>query len=533
MAFLAYEPILAFRSSLTPRNVYRLVSLHDRVVSARCSDAIALLRQNATNQRRFFSATTKDDLRSGDSSQRTKRSAKTHFYRGNTYISSARAQNDYLLGVGDLEDLRKYSVRSAYEEEGILDKMYRLSDVQARSLLVWGSQEALNRELERRKFDMEEDERRRKQLSALIGHLKKSVKDQSKKEVHLEVFGHEKERLSFFSGSAKIVTYAILSNAAVTMFKLAAWLYSGSSSMLAEAIHSFVDMLNQGLLAIGIANSIRKPDPDHPYGFSRVQYVYALVSGVGIFFLGAGASLYHGIHGLWHPPHLQSLQLALVVLGGSAIVEIGTLLAAIVQVRASAHSAGMTFREYVRFGRDPSAVAVLLEDSAAVVGVAIAGLCLSLATYQGHIVYDSIGSICIGSLLGCVAAFLIRRNMDFLVGRTIDSAKLRRIIEILENDVMVRSVHDVKAVDLGANTIRFKAEIDFDGREVARSHVSKLNLDSILAEVQTFTTVAEMEHFLLNHGERVIDVLGLEVDRIERNIKKSNPECRHVDLEIL
>ena len=93
----------------------------------------------------------------------------------------------------------------------------------------------------------------------------------------------------------------------------------------------------------------------------------------------------------------------------------GTLLAAIVQVRASAHSAGMTFREYgtivfiviasmgnhfallVRFGRDPSAVAVLLEDSAAVVGVAIAGLCLSLATYQGHIVYDSIGSICIGS----------------------------------------------------------------------------------------------------------------------------------------
>ena len=117
MAFLAYEPILAFRSSLTPRNVYRLVSLHDRVVSARCSDAIALLRQNATNQRRFFSATTKDgeilkqsnsrhsnscrlDLRSGDSSQRTKRSAKTHFYRGNTYISSARAQNDYLLGVG-------------------------------------------------------------------------------------------------------------------------------------------------------------------------------------------------------------------------------------------------------------------------------------------------------------------------------------------------------------------------------------------------------------------------------------------------
>jgi zinc transporter 9 len=225
------------------------------------------------------------------------------------------------------------------------------------------------------------------------------------------------------------------------------------------------------LLAVGIAQSIRRPDPDHPYGFSKAQYVYALISGMGVFFLGAGVSLYHGVTSLLHPPALESLPMALAVLGGSLLVESGVLLSAVSHIKQSAMDSGISFREYVVRGRDPSAVAVLLEDSAAVLGVLLAGSCLSLTHMLNNPVYDAFGSICIGTLLGSVALFLVKRNSGLLVGRlnqvrhlciylttysngyyrTIDANKLRRIIEIIEDDVMVRSIHDIKAVDLGKN----------------------------------------------------------------------------------
>jgi zinc transporter 9 len=306
------------------------------------------------------------------------------------------------------------------------------------------------------------------------------VKDQSRQAVDNEAFGEPKERVWFLHGSARIVMYAVLSNSAVTLFKVIAWLYTGSSSMLSESIHSFVDTANQVLLAVGIAQSIRRPDPDHPYGFSKAQYVYALISGMGVFFLGAGVSLYHGVTSLLHPPALESLPMALAVLGGSLLVESGVLLSAVSHIKQSAMDSGISFREYVVRGRDPSAVAVLLEDSAAVLGVLLAGSCLSLTHMLNNPVYDAFGSICIGTLLGSVALFLVKRNSGLLVGRTIDANKLRRIIEIIEDDVMVRSIHDIKAVDLGANTIRFKAEVNFDGREVARAHVNKLDLEELL-----------------------------------------------------
>jgi zinc transporter 9 len=121
------------------------------------------------------------------------------------------------------------------------------------------------------------------------------------------VYGGKEERVSFLTGSAKVVLLAIVSNFAVLVFKTVAYLYTGSAAMLSEAIHSLADMLNQCLLAVGIAQSIRRPDPDHPYGWSRARYVYSLISGVGIFFLGSGVSCYHGVLGIMHPPVLESL----------------------------------------------------------------------------------------------------------------------------------------------------------------------------------------------------------------------------------
>jgi zinc transporter 9 len=317
------------------------------------------------------------------------------------------------------------------------------------------------------------------------------------------------------------------------VFKVIAYLYTGSAAMLSEAIHSLADMLNQCLLAFGLAQSIRRPDPDHPYGWSRARYIYSLISGVGIFFMGAGVTCYHGVIGIMHPPVLESLPVAFSVLAASVVVEGATLWAAVKQVKRSAQETGMSFKDYVLRGRDPTAVTVLLEDSASVTGVLLAASMLGLAQYTHNTVYDAVGSIGIGGLLGAVALFLIRRNSRALVGQSIPREDLKEIIALLESDVMIRSIHDIKATDMGADTVRFKAEVNFDGREVARAHVSRLDLEAMLKEVRAFSTTADVERFLLVHGEHIVDVLGSEVDRIESKIKKHAPEVRHLDLEIL
>eukprot|EP00058_Branchiostoma_floridae_P012673 XP_002598161.1 hypothetical protein BRAFLDRAFT_82946 [Branchiostoma floridae] len=368
---------------------------------------------------------------------------------------------------------------------------------------------------------------------------------------------------SLFSGSGRVVMMAIGINTLNFVFKLVAWVFTGSASMFSEAIHSLADTINQSILAFGIHQSIRKPNPDHPYGFSNMRYVSSLVSGVGIFCVGAGLSIYHGVLGLIDPQPMESFFWV--------CTKPSTLLAATAHIRQSARAQGMQFMEYVWRSRDPSVNVVLLEDAAAVLGVAIAATCMGLTSLTGNPIYDAVGSITIGGLLamlqvggllvtcyGCskpyppgnpiydamgsitiggllamVSAFLIYTNAEALIGRSIPPDQLDRIMHSLEDDVMVRAIHDIKATEMGLNIVRFKAEVDFDGREVTRSYLDKVDLEALLQEVQQYQTIEDMEGFMLRHGENIIDILGAEVDRLETQLKKKNPEVKHVDLEIL
>jgi len=455
-------------------------------------------------------------------------------YTKNTIISASRALSDYLLTLEDLGGMRKTAVRTAYNDSELPpDFCYLKIDVEKRALERWGSIEALEREKRRREEAMEEGERFRKDLSALIGHLKKTVKDQSKQEDLIKVLGTKEQREGMLKGSAKVVLFAVASNLTVSIMKFTAYFWTGSAAMLSEAIHSMADLANQVLLGFGVWQSIKQPSLDHPYGWQRSRYIYALISGCGIFFLGCGFSVYHGIAQILEPAPLENLYTAYGVLAASFLVEGATMATAFKQVQLSAKESGVSFREYVSRGRDPNAVAVLLEDSAALAGILIAATSLGLTSYTGNLLFDAIGSITIGGLLGFVAVFLIQRNADSLVGRSIDPDRLRKIINVLENDIMIRSIHDVKATDMGIDTIRFKAEINFDGREITRVHLNRLDTDVLLREVNKIKTTSELEMFMLEHGEQIIDVLGSQVDRIERNIKIKAPEVRHIDLEIL
>lgn len=441
----------------------------------------------------------------------------------NNFITAVRAMNEFCLKPSDLEHLRRIRRRSPHDDTEAFTVFLR-SDVEAKALDVWGSLEALARE---RKV--------RKEVEQVF--QENIFRNQQLLKEYKDFWGNTKPRsrlrATFLQGPGKVVMVAICINGLNFFFKLLAWVYTGSASMFSEAIHSLADTCNQALLALGISQSIRNPDPVHPYGFSNMRYIASLISGVGIFMMGAGLSWYHGIMGLLHPQPIQSLLWAYCILAGSLVSEGATLLVAFNELKKSAQKHGISFYEYVMQSRDPSTNVVLIEDAAAVLGVIMAASCMGLTSLTGNPHYDSLGSLGVGTLLGAVSAFLIYTNTEALLGRSIQAEHVQKLTEFLENDPAVRAIHDVKATDLGLNMVRFKAEVDFDGRVVTRSYLEKQDIEQLLHDIQQVKTAEDLENFMLLHGENIIDTLGAEVDRLEKELKQRNPEVRHLDLEIL
>ena len=331
------------------------------------------------------------------------------------------------------------------------------------------------------------------------------------------------------SGSAKAVYAAIGANSVITVTKLTAFAFTGSGAMLSEGIHSFADVLNQTLLALGIKKAKKEPDADHPYGYGRDAFVWALISAVGIFFLGCGFTLYHGVHSLLHPEAPQKIHIAIGVLIFSFLLEAWTLWVAYKAVKASAEEMGISFRQYMKEGPDPMAVAVLLEDAAAVIGVVLAGASIGMFVLTGNPIWDAVGSIIIALLLGAVAIFLVVKNRKALLGQSVSSGQSEEILAVLKADPAVEAIHDVKATLMGADSFRFKAEIDFNGRELASAWLADQD-ETALFEKATADPVA-FRAFVIEFGEHMTDALGDEIDRIESKIQDAIPAAKHVDLE--
>ena len=333
------------------------------------------------------------------------------------------------------------------------------------------------------------------------------------------------------SGSAKAVYAAIGANSVITVTKLTAFVFTGSGAMLSEGIHSFADVMNQTLLALGIKKAKQEADEDHPYGYGRDAFVWALISAVGIFFLGCGFTLYHGIHSLMHPESVEitDVQIALGVLLFSFVLESWTLWVAYKAVKESADEMSMSFAEYTRRGPDPMGVAVLLEDAAAVFGVIIASCSIGLFILTGNPIWDAVGSLLISFLLGAIAIFLVVRNRKALLGQAVNLEAKQEVLKVLEEEPTVEAVHDVKATVMGADSFRFKAEIDFDGSAIAKRWLAEKDLEELYARAST--DAASFEQFLLEYGEHICDALGDEIDRIEAQIQERVPKAKHVDLE--
>ncbi|WIA35381.1 hypothetical protein OEZ86_003830 [Tetradesmus obliquus] len=378
-------------------------------------------------------------------------------------------------------------------------------------------------------------------------------------------------------GELHAVETAIRANALIFAAKLAVFFVSNSSAMLAEAVHSLVDIANQLLLRVGIMKAQKQPNEQHPYGYARDQFIWPLISAVGIFCCGAGVSFVHGVTGLLEAHReIGDLYWNFVVLGVSGVLESHSLMVAVNTLRRrAAHQGmsllayvktgadpaavavmmedgaavaglfiaggclalcqqGMSLLAYVKTGADPAAVAVMMEDGAAVAGLFIAGGCLALCQATGAVYWDAIGSIAVSALLGVVAVTLIQRNRKWLIGKSMPKAQEDTILDHLANDRVIRQVSNIKSEELGVRQYRFQADIAFDGEELARRALDRCGRTRLFKALDAAVRRHDphaLDALLMQFAAVIVSTTGAEVDRLEREIMRLVPGTRWVDLE--
>jgi cation diffusion facilitator family transporter len=259
----------------------------------------------------------------------------------------------------------------------------------------------------------------------------------------------------------RTVLIAGAANVVVAVLKLAAGLVAGSSAMLAEAAHSLADTLNQGLLLASLRLAERPGDRRHPFGYGQERYFWSLLSAFGIFIAGAGFSVFEGVLALRGGRETGSTLLAYVVLAVSFVAEGTSLARALRQSRAQARSRQTALLAHVRDSRDTTVKTALFEDTAAVIGLALAASGVVLRQLTGSAVWDGSASIAIGALLILVALRLGADSRQLLIGRAAEDTQEQLIRTEIEGMPGVDSLVELLTMHLGPDHLIVGARVDF------------------------------------------------------------------------
>ena len=251
--------------------------------------------------------------------------------------------------------------------------------------------------------------------------------------------------------SAKAILYAFLANLGIAITKTGAALYTNSGSMLAEAIHSYADCVNQVLLYLGLRQGDRPPTAEHPLGFGKVTYFWSFVVALLLFSMGGLFSIYEGWHKLHNPEPLNKVWIALTVLAVAILLESASLVGCLNEIRKLRR--GRSFGDWLRNTRNAELVVVLGEDVAALAGLAIAFGFLSLAAATGDTRYDAIGSIAIGVVLISVAVFIAARIRTLLIGKSAEPALVRALDELIAADPAIEKLLHTITLQMGPKVL--------------------------------------------------------------------------------
>lgn len=270
---------------------------------------------------------------------------------------------------------------------------------------------------------------------------------------------------STHGSTARAILYAFLANSGIALAKTwAAWL-TGSGSMLAEAIHSYADAGNQVLLFLGLRQSTRPPDHEHPLGYGKLSYFWSFIVAVLLFSMGGLFSIYEGFHKLQNPEPLTQVWVAQLVLVFAIVLEGFSLLGCIREIGKI--RLGRSFKAWLKHTRNSELVVVLGEDIAALLGLAIALAFVSLASMTGNTMYDAFGSISIGVVLLVVSVFVALRVRSLLVGRSADPMIQEAINDIIGQEPDIVKVFNTITMQFGPDTmlaakIKLRSGMDID-----------------------------------------------------------------------
>jgi zinc transporter 9 len=324
----------------------------------------------------------------------------------------------------------------------------------------------------------------------------------------------------------KSVIAALLGNIFVTILKTIVAISSLSASMFAESIHSFADTLNQSLLLVGLKRSKKPADKFRGYGYGIERFFWSLISACGILFIGAGVTIYHSINSLIENEGLKDFSyLSIAVLCLAFVIEGTTLIIALRELKGK-----KKFSKEIFIDADPVTLAVVYEDGAAILGVIVALIAQFLIYFTGNSVYDSIGGIIIGLILGFLAIILIIKNHHYIIGKSLNEKTRKEVVELLLEDPCIEHVSEFKSVAVDINKYRIFTTVEWNGsplyEEIYEAGDLKEEYDNIKDDFCEFTKL------IFKTTDRIPRLVGKHIDEIEKKITDKFPEIKYVDIEI-
>ncbi len=279
------------------------------------------------------------------------------------------------------------------------------------------------------------------------------------------------------SASTKVVLAALVGNSLIAVLKFAAAGVTGSSAMFSEAVHSVVDSFNQVLLLYGMWRAKRPADARHPFGYAREVYFWAFVVAILIFSVGAGVSFYEGVQKLLHPHPITDPIVNYLVLALAMVFEGGSWWIALREFRAT--KGRRSYLQQFRHSKDPTIFVVLFEDSAALVGLAVAFIGIALAEALGVAWLDGAASILIGAVLAVTAAFLAYESKGLLIGEGASRAVTAGVRKIVKAEPGIARMNEMLTMHLGPTDVLLNLSVDF------RDGISSQKVESAISRLES------------------------------------------------
>ncbi|MFB8755987.1 cation diffusion facilitator family transporter [Streptomyces nigra] len=275
------------------------------------------------------------------------------------------------------------------------------------------------------------------------------------------------------SGGTKAIVAALAANLAIAASKFVAFAFSGSSSMLAEGVHSLADSGNQALLLVGGKKAQREATPQHPFGYGRERYIYAFLVSIILFSVGGMFALYEGYEKIKHPHEIEHWYWPVGVLVFAIIAEGFSFRTAIKESNTT--RGGKSWKEFIRHAKAPELPVVLLEDFGALVGLILALGGVGLALLTGDGVWDGVGTICIGILLVLIAVVLAIETKSLLLGESAGAEQTKRIeAAIVDGDTVPGIIH-MRTLHLGPEELLVAAKIAVQHDDTAGEVAAAIN----------------------------------------------------------